>query len=161
MAGFGLDRLIWANAQGGRAVLARSLAALLGCCLWCSAAAAAPCDAPVPIRLAPGSTSKEVTGGIARGELACFTIEARRGQHMAISQPDPGDGNIVMQIYRPPWAITREDDGISVRGLPLPGAKEGDDAKGWAGRLPATGRYLLVIGASWGGGPYRVLVKLD
>jgi hypothetical protein len=161
VAGFGLGRLIWADAQGGRAILARSLAALLACCLWCSAAAAAPRDAPVPIRLAAGSTSKEVTGGIARGELACFTIEARRGQHMAISQPDPGDSNIVMQIYRPPWAITREDDGISVRGHPLPGAKEGDDAKGWVGTLPATGRYLLVLGTSWGGGSYRVLVKLD
>jgi len=161
VASFALDHLTWANAQGGRAILARSLAALLGCCLWCNAAAAAPCHAPLPLRLAAGSTSKEIAGGIARGELACFTFEARRGQHMTVSQPDPDDSNIVMQIYRPPWAITREADGISVRGLPLPGAKEGDDAKGWSGTLPATGRYLLVLGTSWGGGPYRIIVKLD
>jgi hypothetical protein len=67
-----------------------------------SAAAAAPCDAPTPVRFAPGSDASEITGGIARGEVACFTIVARRGQHMSVSQPARDDTNVVMQIYQPP-----------------------------------------------------------
>ncbi len=102
----------------------------------------------------------EVRGGIARGELACFTIAGHLGQHMSVSQPDPGDSNIVMQIYRPPWAIKHTEDGIRVGGQALPGVKEGDDAKGWGGTLPATGNYLLVLGTSWGGGEYHVQIKL-
>ena len=102
-------------------------------------------------------------GGIARGELVCFTFKAERGQHASVSQADrdPGDTNIVMQLYRPRWMIARTSDGIEVRGLPLPGAKEGDDAKDWVGTLPASGRYLLILGASWGGGPYHVRIKLE
>jgi len=103
----------------------------------------------------------EVRGGIARGELACFTIAGRLGQHMSVSQPDPGNSNIVMQIYRPRWAINHTADGVRVRGWPLPGVKEGDDAKGWNGTLPATGNYLLVLGTSWGGGDYHVRIKLN
>jgi hypothetical protein len=160
VAGFGAGRLILGRVPGGKAVFARSLAALLGCCFWYSAAVATPCDPPAPIRLIAGSTPKEVHGGIARGERACFTFEAGRGQHISVSQADPGASNIVMQIYRPPWAITRKDDSISVRGEALPGAKEGDDANGWDGALPIIGRYLLVLGTSWGGGEYRVQIKL-
>lgn len=80
---------------------------------------------------------------------------------MSASQPDPGDSNMVMQIYRPPWSIAHADDSISVHGQALPGVKEGDDAKGWDGTLPASGRYLLVLGTSWGSGEYRVHIKLD
>lgn len=108
----------------------------------------------------PSPSAGEVRGGIARGELACFTIAGHLGQHLSVSQPDPGDSNIVMQIYRPPWAIKHTEDGVRVRGQALPGVKEGDDAKGWGGTLPATGNYLLVLGTSWGGGEYHVQIKL-
>ena len=160
MAGFGSDLLTRASARGGKAAIAPSLAALLVCCLWAGAAGAASCDAPAPIGLTPSPSAGEVRGGIARGELACFTIAGHLGQHLSVSQPDPGDSNIVMQIYRPPWAIKHTEDGVRVRGQALPGVKEGDDAKGWGGTLPATGNYLLVLGTSWGGGEYHVQIKL-
>ena len=160
MADFGSDRLTRARARGGKAAIAPSLGALLACCLWGAAAGAAPCDAPAPIGLTPSPSAGEVRGGIARGELACFTIAGHRGQHLSVRQPDPHDSNIVMQIYRPPWAIKHTDDGVRVRGRALPGVKEGDDAKGWGGTLPATGNYLLVLGTSWGGGEYHVQIKL-
>ncbi len=132
----------------------------MACCIWCTATGAAPCDAPAPIGLTPRASAGEVRGGIPRGELACYTIAGRFRQHLSVSQPEPGNGNIVMQIYRPPWAIKHTEDGIRVRGQALPGVKEGGDAKGRDGTLPATGDYLLVLGTSWGGGEYHVQIKL-
>ena len=127
---------------------------------WSSTAGAAPCDAPRPIRFAAAANTAEVTGGIARGELACFTIPARQGQSMVISHPAEHDSAVIMQIYLPPWTIVRTSDGIRVRGRALPGAAEGEDATSWAGTLPETGRYLLVLGASWGGVEYHLRVEI-
>jgi hypothetical protein len=152
--------MVSALTKSGRTAVAWALVALVGCYFWGSAAAAVPCDPPAQVGLPAGSTPTEVRGGISRGELACFTIAGHLGQHMSVSQPDPGESNIVMQIYRPPWAIKHTEDGIRVRGQALPGVKEGDDAKGWGGTLPATGNYLLVLGTSWGGGEYHVQIKL-
>jgi hypothetical protein len=78
---------------------------------------------------------------------------------MALTQPE--GSNIVLQIYAPPWTITQGTDGIRVNGRALPGAAEGDDAKAWAGRLPASGSYLLVLGTTWGGGDYRLHLGID
>jgi hypothetical protein len=138
----------------------RRLAALLAWSLWSGAAGATPCDSPAPVRFAPGATAGEIAGGIARGELACFTIAARQGQHLVVSQPGRHDSNVVMQIYRPPWTIAHSPDGIRVDGRALQGAAEREDAKAWAGTLPQTGRYLLVLGTSWGGEEYRVRVEI-
>lgn len=123
-------------------------------------AGAASCDAPTPIRFAAGKSAAAIEGGIARGELVCFTITARQGQGMAISDSVQPDTNVVMQIYQPPWSIARSADGIRVRGRALPGAAEGEDAKSWAGKLPKSGRYLLVLGASWGGADYHLHVEI-
>src|SRR5215471_639768 len=127
--------------------------------VWPSIAGAGPCDAPKPIRFAAGARAAELTGGVARGELACFTITARKGQSMAIS-PARQATDVVMQIYQPPWTIVPSPDGIRVQGRPLPGAAEGEDATSWAGKLPETGRYLLVVGASWGGVEYHLRVEI-
>jgi hypothetical protein len=139
--------------------LKRSFASLLVGLVWSATAVAAPCDNPVPVRFAHGAAAAEIVGGIARGELACFTIEASKGQHMALTQPK--GSNIVLQLYAPHWAITHGADGIRVNGRALPGAAEGEDTKAWAGRLPATGSYLLVLGTTWGGGDYRLHLGID
>ena len=122
--------------------------------------ATAGCDQPAAIRFAPGTTAAELTGGIARGERDCFTITARTGQRMTVTQTDRGEGNIVLQLYRPPWTIVRSPDGTVVRGSALEGASEASDSREWRGRLPATGPYLLVIGTSRGGGEYMVRVEV-
>ena len=132
-------------------------------CIWSGAAwglGVASCDAPTPIHFNAGASSAEVTGAVARGERACFTFEARRGQHMSLSQPGQQNSNVVVQIYRPQWTIDHSPDGIIVRGQALRGAAEGDDTQAWAGILPAAGKYLLVLGTSWGGGEYRVRVAI-
>jgi hypothetical protein len=119
----------------------------------------ASCDHPKPIRFAPGTTAAELTGSIARGERDCFTIAARTGQRMTVTQTDLGEGNIVLELYRPPWTVVPSPDGNLVRGGALEGAGEGSDAREWRGRLPTTGAYLIVIGTSRGGGEYKVRVE--
>ena len=79
---------------------------------------------------------------------------------MSLSQPGQQNSNVVVQIYRPQWTIDHSPDGIIVRGQALRGAAEGDDTQAWAGILPAAGKYLLVLGTSWGGGEYRVRVAI-
>lgn len=136
------------------------IAALLAYSVLSSTDGRASCDAPIPVRFAPGSDVSEITGGIARGEVACFTVAARRGQHMSVSQPGRNDTNVVMQIYQPPWTIIHSPDGINVRGRALHGAAQGEDAKEWGGILPQNGRYLLVLGTVRGGADYRVRVEI-
>jgi hypothetical protein len=123
-----------------------------------AAPATASCYDPKPIRFAPSTTAAELTGSIARGERECFTITARTGQRMTVTQTDLGEGNIVLQLYRPRWTVVPSPDGTVVRGRALEGAGEGSDAREWTGRLPATGAYLIVIGTSRGGGEYKVRV---
>jgi hypothetical protein len=141
-------------------LLARSVAGLLIFSVWSAAGAADRCNTPAPVRFAAGAAAAEIAGGIARGEVACFTVEARKGQHMSVSQPGPGDSNIVMQIYPPPWSITRSPEGVRIRGRALHGAAEGQDAKTWSGTLPQSGNYLLVLGTTWGSGEYRLGLEI-
>ena len=122
--------------------------------------AVAGCDKPAPIRFAPGAIAADVTGGLARGDRDCFTISARTGQRMIVTQTDRGEGNIVLQLYPPPWKTAPSPDGLVVRGTALKGTEEGRDAAEWTGRLPANGPYLLVLGTSRGGGEYRVRVEV-
>ena len=128
------------------------------------ASAAAPtkasCDRPNQLRFAPGATAAEITGSVARGERECFTFSARTGQRMTVTQTDLGEGNIVLELYRPRWTVVPSPDGTVVRGRALEGASEGSDAREWSGRLPATGAYLIVIGTSRGGGEYMVHVEV-
>jgi len=124
-----------------------------------AAPAKASCYDPKPLRFAPGTTAAELTGSIARGERDCFTITARTGQRMTVTQTDLGEGNIVLELYRPPWTVVPSPDGTVVRGRALEGADEGSDAREWRGRLPTTGAYLIVIGTSRGGGEYMVRVE--
>jgi hypothetical protein len=122
--------------------------------------AVAGCEKPTPIRFAPGASAADVTGGLARGDRECFTISARTGQRMTVTQTDRGEANIVLQLYPPPWRTVPSPDGLVVRGTALKGTEEGRDAAEWSGRLRATGRYLLVLGTSRGGGEYFVHVEV-
>ena len=125
-----------------------------------AASAGANCDQPPAIHFARGATSAQLAGGIARGERDCFTIGVRGGQRMTVTQMDSGEGNIVLQIYRPPWRIISTPDGPTINGKALDGAEEGRDASNWAGLLPISGSYLLVLGTSRGGGEYSLSVDV-
>jgi hypothetical protein len=126
----------------------------------CSTAGhAAPCEAPQPIRFAVGAFAATVSGGIARGEIACRTISARLGQHMSVHVSSVED-NTVVQIYRPGWTIIRKDSGFEINGVALAGLAEGSDARSWAGHLPKSGTYLVVLGTTRGGANYQLHVEI-
>ena len=137
--------------------LAAGAAALL---VSTAAPAVANCERPAPIHFARGTASAELSGGLARGERNCFTISARGGQRMTVTQTNRGEDNVVLQIYRPSWKIVPSSEGPRFNGSALEGAEEGRDAHNWAGQLPTTGSYLLVIGTSRGGAEYLMRVEV-
>jgi hypothetical protein len=98
-------------------------------------------------------------GGIARGERACYSMDARVGQSVRLAVASP-EANAVLEFYKPGWTILPADGGADIKGSAYPGAAEGDDAMRWTGRLTATGAQLLVIGSVRGGAAYRVTVRI-
>ncbi len=136
------------------------LAAFIAGAVSPGVAMAAPCDNPSPVKFPTGSSQTEIAGGLARGDRACWTLDARHGQRMVIRQQNGKDSNIAIQIYRPGWSLVHSSEGIRVQGRALPGAAEGKDARNWSGTLPATGIYLLVLGTTWGGGSYRIRIEI-
>ncbi len=128
------------------------------------AAQAEGCRRPQPVRFERGASTAELVGAIPRGERDCYTITARAGQHLSVTQPGRqagrDEGNVVMQLFAPHWRVVRTADGAAVGGRTLPGAGIGEDAPSWTGQLDASGTYLLVLGTTRGGGEYRVRVMV-
>lgn len=119
-------------------------------------------DAPTPqaIAFAKGASGAVVEGGAARGEQRYYTLPARKGQALEVEVTATED-NAVLQIYEPGWRLGRDGDGVvDVAGRSLPGAGAGDDAKRWTGRLPRSGPYLLVVGATRGGAAFTLRVDV-
>ncbi len=112
------------------------------------------------MHFAPGAGAAEVDGGLPRGARDCYVLQAHKGQTLAITQPDPADDNVVFQVYQAPWTIRRTEAGWGFGGSPLPGTDETRDTSAWTGTLPASGRYLLVVGTSRGGGTYRLRIAI-
>ncbi len=123
----------------------------------CLTAKAASCDAPVAIQFAKGAASAVREGGIARGELSCWTLAAGRGQVMTVKLASPAD-NVVMQAYAPGWGVSKVDGDYRFAGTALKGAAEGENAGGWSGVLPSGGKYLIVLGTKSGGGDFKMTV---
>lgn len=94
-----------------------------------------------------------------RGERALYSIEARRGQSLTL-RITASEMNAVFQIFAPGATPDTRDSILEVTGSALPGAAEGDDAMQWSGRLPQTGQYLLVVGATRGNASYRLTVGI-
>ena len=116
-------------------------------------------DTVQPIRFARGASSAEVSGAVIRGERALYSVAARAGQHMSLRLSAVED-NAAVQIYEPGAKLERSKDGLEVAGKALPGAGEGDDATRWAGTLPETGTYLLVIGPTRGNATYHLTIAI-
>jgi hypothetical protein len=118
-------------------------ALLLLALLPAAARAQAP---PTEIRFPPGESGTTIAGAVARGEVARYLLRARAGQRMALRIAS-AEGNAVFQVIAP-------------AGKPLPGAGEADDASDWAGALPQTGPYVIVIGTTRGGAEFRLDVAI-
>ena len=101
---------------------------------------------PRPVRFPPGESGTWVTGAVARGEVARYELRARAGQRMAL-RVEAAEGNVVFQVIGPD-------------GRTLPGTTEAEEARDWAGDLPRTGPYVIVIGATRGGAEFRLSVSI-
>lgn len=113
-----------------------------------ASASASVAQAVRELRFAKGESRVRLQGAVIRGERACFAFRAKRGQRAPLAPASP-EAHSALQVYAP-GARPPAEDGGDVRGAPLPGAADGDDATGWSGTLPASGRYLVVVGPTRG-----------
>lgn len=111
------------------------------------------------IQFPPGSVSAIVEESVIRGERDVYFLTARAGQIMEVNISAVED-NAAFQIYQP-GAKAKEKDGYTeVSGKPLAGAGEADDASAWKGRLPVSGKYLIVVGGTRGNATYKLQVTV-
>jgi uncharacterized protein YecT (DUF1311 family) len=146
-----LDRL-----RGTRCGL---FAALLVGLLATAEGASAALPTPIDLVFPAGTTGTVVYGAVARGEQAFYRFRAGVGQevHFALLATE---SNAVAQIYGPDARLVESDGMVEVRGAALPGVGPGDDMAEWRGFLPATGSYLLVVGATRGGAEYQLSLEI-
>lgn len=109
-----------------------------------------------PITFARGKSQATVSGAVIRGTRDFYSIEAKMGQTAQFTIT-AAEKNAVFAIFQPGAVIT--DDG-DVTGQALPKASDGDDARRWTGRLPATGQYLVVVGGTRGNATYKLSVTV-
>lgn len=120
---------------------------------------ARPAQPVEPLRFARGASSAEVRGAVIRGERALYSVDARGGQRMSLRIAAP-ERNAVFQVYAPGAKPETNDATLEVAGEALPGVGEGTDARRWAGVLPRSGEYLVVVSATRGNATYRLTVAI-
>jgi len=112
------------------------------------------------MRFSQSSSSMEIEQSVVRGERDFFYLTAKVGQKMTVKLSSL-ENNAVLQIYQPGFEVSaNKEGGREVKGKCLPGAGETDDATAWKGGLPASGQYLLVVGATRGNATYRLKVEI-
>ena len=97
---------------------------------------------PQQIQFKRGASSAERKGGVARGEVIIYTINAKKGQTMNI-EIQSVEGNAVFKVVAPNTK----------------GVAEGQ--KSWSGKLPQTGQYQIVVGTERGGASYTLSVSIN
>lgn len=115
-------------------------------------AEAGNCLKPTPVAFHRGTSSTIVAGGVIRAESVCYVVSAKAGQalHLVVRSPDQ---NVVVTAYEPGYImVPRSGDDPDFKGSTLPGASDRDEATRLNARLPATGKYLLVLGTTRGAG---------
>ena len=143
-----------------RRVAACAILGLLGAGVQADRAQAAGCSPPTQVRFHHGQTGAVVGGGIVRAEEVCYALEGRAGQTLQAAVSSPED-NVVFSLYRPGYSIKPASDGPDIAGPTVPGAGEQDDAASVKAVLPASGRYLFVLGTTrGGGGEYKLRVSV-
>ena len=99
------------------------------------------------IRFKLGTSSAVNTGTVERGDRDEYKLTAKAGQEMTVRITSIED-NAVFQIYQAKDMKA------------LDGAAEGDDAMSWQGKLPASGKYTIVVGGTRGNTSYKLEVTI-
>ena len=97
---------------------------------------------PQEIQFKRGASSAEVKGGVARGEVLIYLINAKNGQTMNV-EIQSVEGNAVFKVVDPNTNAVAEGQ------------------KSWSGELPQTGKYQIVVGTERGGASYTLSVSID
>jgi len=132
----------------------RLIAAFL--CLGTAAVRAEGCTDIHDIHFPAGKNSTTVADGVVRAELSCYAFNAGSGQVVDVSVTSV-ENNAVFQIYRPGWKMV---DGAP-DGAMLPGAGDSNDATHIKDVLPATGRYVIVVGGTRGNADFKLTLAIE
>jgi hypothetical protein len=111
------------------------------------------------IRFDPDAHSTVVAGAVVRGSRDVYAFTARRGQTTEISVKAV-ESNAAISVWRPGARLGSTPDG-DIQGTALPGASDRADATRWRGRLPQSGRYLIVVGPTRGNATYELRLSVE
>jgi hypothetical protein len=111
------------------------------------------------VRFAKGTTSTLVQGAVVRGDNDVWRVAGKAGQTLKVDIAAP-QRNAVFQAYEPKTRMGHDQYGWSFAGKSLPGAEPGKDARTLVAKLPTTGTYLIVVGATQGNAGYRMTVSI-
>lgn len=110
------------------------------------------------IRFEPGARSAVVSGAVVRGTRDLYAFTARQGQTAEVSVKAV-ESNAAISVWRPGAEVGPAPD-ADIRGTALPGAGDRNDATRWRGRLPESGRYLIVVGPTRGNATYELRLSI-
>ncbi len=136
--------------------------ALLGASIASPAALAG--DTLQTIRFAAGASSGTFGGSLVRGDSHIYAFDARMGQAADIAVTSL-ESNASLTMYAPGSTLTRSGAEIDIGGNPLAG---GDPVAGldpgafrhWAGTLPASGTYYILVAGDRGNATYELIVSI-
>ncbi|MEG4580179.1 hypothetical protein QUA71_11280 [Microcoleus sp. MON1_C5] len=94
------------------------------------------------IQFKRGASSAEVKGGVARGEVMIYLINAKQGQTMNV-EIQSVEGNAAFKVVDPNTNAVAEGE------------------KSWSGEVPQTGQYQIVVGTERGGASYTLSVSIN
>lgn len=105
------------------------------------------------VKFARGSSSTTIEGAVVRGERDRYLLGAKAGQFMTVNIVSYED-NAVFDILLP-GAI--DSDETNIKGIVIGGARE---ARSATVRLPADGKYMIVVGGTRGNAGYKLIVGI-
>jgi hypothetical protein len=112
------------------------------------------------IKFPAGKTSTLIKQSVVRGDQDQYFLTAKAGQKMAVSITAL-ENNAAFTIYQPGYQAGKDADGIlEIKGATLKGAGEGEDATTWQGVLPASGKYLILVGGTRGNATYNLKISI-
>jgi hypothetical protein len=111
------------------------------------------------VRFPKGATSTVLKGAIAHRDNDVWRVAGKAGQTLKVDITAP-ERTAVFQAYEPGTRMGRDQYGWSFAGKSLPGAEAGKNAKTLVAKLPTSGMYLIVVGATQGNAHYSMTVSI-
>ena len=111
------------------------------------------CAGARELKFAPGKTETTVSDAVARDDNqgGCYTFVAKKGQTLDAMVTHDSTPNTAILVFEPGYGLRMDDDFQYLDGRMLPGAGRNDEAKRVHAVLPASGRYLIIMGPAYGG----------